>query len=111
MSSDANLEKTLKVFITSNEVKKQNDTNLLRFYYFEHKDLIKSILNKVFESNNASEATFKLNNEEYHSVGITVVKPITNDAIFQLHRELYENKIILNWNLKRSGKGIRVALY
>lgn len=111
MSRDASLEKTQKVFVTSNEVKKENDTNLLRFYYFNQKDLIKSILNKVFESSNASETTFILNNEEFHSVGITVIKPITYDVIEKLHRELYENKFILNWMLKRSGKGIRVALY
>lgn len=77
----------------------------------EHSEILKDILCSVFKTEKSILSSVKIEEEICPCIQINTVKLITYDQIEDLHRKLYENKFILNWSFKRSGKGIRVVLY
>lgn len=77
----------------------------------EHSEILKEILCSVFKTEKSILSSVTNEKEIFPCIQINTVKPITYDEIEDLHRKLYENKFILKYSFKRSGKGIRVLLY
>lgn len=72
---------------------------------------IKDILCNVFSVEKSIISNVIIDGEKKDCVQVNTVKPVTNHQLYELNKELYEHKIVVDWSLKRSGKGIRIVLY
>ena len=71
----------------------------------------KQILEKIFSDTIAKTSTILVNGKVIKGVQVTIKKPISSDLIGVLHKELYENKLILDYRFGPTNYGITVALF
>ncbi len=71
----------------------------------------KKILESVFTDAIAKTSTIYHKDKVIEAVQITTKKSIDSSLVNKLGRELYEEKIILDYRISRSGTGLTIALF
>lgn len=71
----------------------------------------KQILESTFPNTIAKTSQILHKTKVLKAVQVTTVTPVDSELINKLTRELYENKLILDYRFSRSGYGLTIALF